>query len=180
MQQAGVRTAPKPCGECSLCCKILKIAEFEKAPGVWCSHVLKGKGCAIHGHVERPAICHDYHCTWTMADPLDDRWRPDRAGFLLNPGPVDSEIWIVVDSTRPDAWRREPYHSQIKRWSEPSNPTISRVLVLLRGRAIVVFPETDIDLGPPPSDPMPPIDSGYEMRDGRMQPYARYASARPA
>jgi hypothetical protein len=169
-EDVGVRTEPKPCGECSLCCKIPEIAAVDKPAGVWCRHVIKGKGCGIYG--ERPEACRHYQCTWTWADPLDERWRPDRAGFLLNPKADAGLIEIVVDSGKPDAWRREPYYSQIKQWSDRSNPGITRVQVRVRGRVIIVFPEADVDLGPEQMGA--PIQSGYALKDGRLQPYAEF------
>src|SRR5436190_7565495 len=79
----GVLAAPKPCGDCSLCCKILDIPELEKPGGVWCRHFAKGRGCGVHA--DRPQVCRGYQCTWTWTAPLDERWRPDRAGFLIHP-----------------------------------------------------------------------------------------------
>lgn len=170
-EEIGVLTTPKTCGECSLCCKVLNIDELEKPMGVWCRHFAKGVGCGIYA--DRPEVCRGYQCTWTWAAPLDERWRPDRAGFMIHPGPVASEVEIVVDPSRPDAWRKEPYYSTIKRWSDRATASITRVIVRTRGRVIVVFAETEIDLGPP--NGMPFIQWGYERKDGRVLPYARFA-----
>jgi hypothetical protein len=145
--EAGVLTQPKPCGECAACCKLVFVTEPSKPAG--------------------------YQCLWTLAGPLDERWRPDRAGFLLQAGRVEGEVEIVVDPDRPDSWRLQPYYSQIKLISDVGRGGAPRVLVLTQGRVIVVFPETDIDLGPP--NGMPNISWGYEMQDGRPWPYARYA-----
>jgi hypothetical protein len=173
--ELGVLSEPKACGECGLCCKVLEFPELKKPRDVWCRHFVKGEGCGVHA--DRPQSCRDYQCTWTWAAPLDARWRPDRAGFVLHPGPNPSEVEIVVDPGRPDAWRSEPYYSQIKQWADPRNLSITRIIVRTGGRLIVVFAEADIDLGlPPPNDTMPYIHWGYEMRDGRLQPYARFAT----
>jgi hypothetical protein len=171
----GVLSAPKSCGECSLCCKLLGIAELSKVPGVWCSHVIHGRGCGVYA--DRPESCRSYQCLWTLAAPLDERWRPDRAGFVLSTGRVEGEVLILVDPDSPDAWRREPYYSQIKRMSDAFRGGAPRVLVQTQGRVIVVFPETDIDLGPPTG--LPNIVWGYEERDGRLQPYAHFAPPDP-
>ena len=167
--EVGVLATPKACGECSLCCKVLAIEELQKQGGLLCQHVRSGKGCGIYA--ERPQVCRVYQCSWSWAGPLDERWRPDRAGFLLHPGLEASHVDIVVDPERPDAWRREPYYSQIKQWSDRRNPAITRVLVTMPGHIIVVFPECEIDIGPPGK---PIIYSGYAMKDGRMQPYAYF------
>ncbi len=168
-----VLAQPKPCGDCSLCCKVFKVPELDKPKGVWCRHFVKGTGCGVHA--TRPPVCRNYQCVWTLAAPLDEQWRPDRAGFVINPLPVATEMELVADPGRPDDWRREPYYSQIKRWANRDAGPLTRVLVFIQERVIVVFPETEIDLGP--STGLPNIDSGYEWRDGRLRPYARYAKA---
>lgn len=171
--QVGVRTEPKPCGDCSLCCKVMDVAVMQKPMGFWCRQFRKGARCTIYA--DRPQVCQDYQCTWTLADPLGEEWRPDRAGFVLHPGPVGSEVEIVVDPGRPDAWRREPYYSMLKRWSDRrQSASITRVIVRTRSRVIVVFPEEDIDLGP--ANGMPYIQWGYENVDGVAKPYARFSN----
>jgi hypothetical protein len=170
-EEVGVLSTPKSCGDCSLCCKLLGIAELGKVPGVWCNHVADRRRCGIYA--DRPPSCRAYQCIWTLAAPLDERWRPDRAGFVLSTGRVDGEILVMVDQETPDAWRREPFYSQIKRMSDVFKGGAPRVLVQTRGRVIVVFPEVDIDLGPP--NGMPNIEWGYEERDGRLQPFAHFA-----
>ncbi len=154
-----------------MCCKLLDIAELEKPRGVWCRHFAKGGGCGVYA--DRPGVCQAYQCTWTWAGPLDESWRPDRAGFLIHPGRNASDVEIVVDPGRPDAWRREPYYSQIKHWSNRENVSVRRVLVRTRGRVIVVFPEAEIDLGL--CESAPNVQAGYEIKDGRLQPFARFA-----
>jgi hypothetical protein len=175
--EAGVLTAPKPCADCSLCCKVLAIPELQKTGGVWCHHIAMSRGCSIYA--DRPTSCRNYQCVWTLTGPLDERWRPDRAGFLIHPTPVASEIEIIADPDRPDAWRREPYYAQIKQWSDRSNGAITNLLVRAGGRIFVVFPETEIELGGPPSGASVFITSGYETRDGRRQPFARFATEGP-
>ncbi len=83
---------------------------------------------------------------------------------------------IEVDASIPDAWRREPYYAQIKAWStRGAAPPHLLVMVRDRGRLLVVFPEGEIDLGPEQPDMR--LDTGYEHRGGRLQPFARYEAA---
>lgn len=163
--------APRPCGECSLCCKLMAIDELKKPANRWCAHVAIGKGCRIYD--ERPAACRSYQCVWTMMRGFDDAWRPDRAKFMMDAG--ESQLIICCDPAAPDAWRREPYYSRLKALSSRRARPFTLVLVRLRGRIIVVFPETEIDVGP--ERPELKIQSGYEMRDGRPVPFARYAAS---
>lgn len=169
----GLRAEPKACGDCTLCCKVLGIGPNGKEAGVLCQFAQPGGGCGVHER--RPDNCRAYQCIWTWADPLDITWRPDVAGFLLSPRPDPAEVQVVVDPANPDAWRREPYYSQIRQWSDPRAGPISRVLVRTHGRVMVLFPEAEIDLGPP-NDPHFQVQSGYESRDGRDIPFARFAS----
>lgn len=104
-----------------------------------------------------------------------EEWRPDRAKFLMDAG--EGQIVICPDPGTPDAWRREPFYSRIKALSSRASRPFTMVLVRQRGRMIVVFPETEIDLGP--ERPDMEIRSGYEVREGRPVPYA-YFRARPA
>src|SRR5258708_5776891 len=34
----------RACGECSLCCKLIRVDAFAKAPGTWCAHCAPGSG----------------------------------------------------------------------------------------------------------------------------------------
>src|SRR5258708_26024947 len=34
----------RACGECSLCCKLIRVDAFAKAPGTWCAHCAPGCG----------------------------------------------------------------------------------------------------------------------------------------
>ena len=163
---------PKPCGECSLCCKLLVFRGMEKPANVWCSHVVKGKGCGIHA--ERPLGCRDFFCLWSFATPLGENWRPDRCKFVMRPGPTE-EVVIDVDPGFPNAWKEEPFYSQIKTWSVRRLPPHRMVIVRSAGRLAVVFPEGEIDLGP--ERPYDPISSGYVLRKGKQTPYAHYGVA---
>jgi hypothetical protein len=158
----------KPCGPCSLCCKLMKIEQLDKPANQWCKHYEKGRRCTIHAM--RPAFCADYYCGWSLRPELDERWRPDNAKFILNL--PKGQLIIQCDPSTPGAWQRAPYYAQIKKWSERHSPQYTTVLVRTQGRLICVFPEADIDLGPYRESV--PIDSGYQLVSGRMIPYARY------
>jgi len=175
--EGNVFTEPRPCGECSLCCKLYPIEELHKPALTWCQHLAKGVGCSIHA--DRPHVCRDFQCLWTFAAPLDDRWRPDRCGFVMRPG-LANEVVIDVDPGSPDAWRQEPFYGQIKAWSHRRQPPHRMVIVRSRDRLAVVFPEGEVDLGPERMNE--PIESGYVLRRSQLQPYAHYGAAgsRPA
>ena len=79
----------RACGECSLCCTLLRVDELGKLGGIPCVHQDVGeKGCSIHA--ERPEICRAYRCLW-LSGGLEEADRPDRLGAVLDivaEGPV--------------------------------------------------------------------------------------------
>ncbi|HXZ67600.1 MAG TPA: hypothetical protein VEH07_03335 [Alphaproteobacteria bacterium] len=159
---------PRACGSCTLCCKIYELPILEKAAGAWCQHCTPGKGCSIHS--ARPSPCRTFQCVWTVAAALDNKWRPDNAGFVI--AAVDMQLFVDVDPEKPDAWRKEPYYSQFKRWSSRNQPRFLTVVIRSPKQSIVVFPETEIALGPPRSGVE--IRSGYQMQNGKLVPYAHF------
>lgn len=172
-QDPSMLAEPRPCGECGLCCKVLKLEALGKPDGVMCVHFARGKGCTIHP--TRPQDCRTYFCIWTMAARLDERWRPDRAGFVIAPGVAD-EIVLHVDPDRPDAWRREPYHSEIRRLATVTPQGFKMIIVRCRGEVTAVFQSGEIPLGR--DQPEMAIEAGYERTVEGLKPFARFAPKR--
>lgn len=141
----------RACGSCTLCCKLLKIAELDKPSGEWCVHCAAGKGCLAYA--TRPQSCRGFFCSYLTHPAFDERWFPARAKFLVHPSPDGSWLNVVVDPGRPDVWRQEPYYSAIKGWAQNGAAMGVRVIVAIGGRVIAVLPEEDADLGHPgPND----------------------------
>jgi len=78
------QVAGRSCGECSVCCVSLNVdsKEFQKQPGVACTHLCGGGGCAIHA--TRYPVCRVYHCGWRYLGLLGEDWRPDKSGVLID------------------------------------------------------------------------------------------------
>ncbi len=93
----------KACGECSFCCKVLEIVEFEKPAGLWCEHCQKAGGCGVYE--TRPDVCRDYECLWKGDRGLSPQLRPDRVGVILMEDPDSDEYRAVCDPAKPMAWR---------------------------------------------------------------------------
>ena len=165
--------AAKPCGECGMCCKILRINVLEKPAGVWCRHFSKGLGCSIHAGA--PGECHRFQCYWSISETLGEEWRPDRCKMVIWSN-VEGRIIADVDPSHPAAWRQEPYYSQFKAWSNRDRPTPLEVLVRIKERMLVIFPEGEIDLGPQKTECS--INSGYHLEGGRKVPFAEFVEAR--
>ena len=162
----------RECGSCSLCCKVIGIAALHKPAGKWCVHFERGVGCAIYA--DAPSECRQFQCFWSNETLKGDEWKPDRCKLVVWTNKA-RRIIVDVDGDYPNAWRRAPYYSQIKAWSDRSVATPIEVLVRSGGRMIVIFPEGEVDLGP--YDISMSIVSGYREVDGRSTPFAEYVPA---
>jgi hypothetical protein len=165
----------RPCGECSLCCKVLRINALDKPAGQWCGHFRKGLGCSIHAL--SPVECQRFQCFWTISSVLGPEWRPDRSKLVLWSN-IEGRVIVDVDPAFPNAWRKEPYYSMLKAWSDRDRAMKLEVLVRSSGRLWVIFPEADIDLGPLQEGAS--VDSGYRVENGRKVPFAAFVESRAA
>jgi hypothetical protein len=60
---------------------------MQKFPNAMCRHLLTG-GCNIYD--KRPSVCRTYFCGWRSLAFLDDAWRPDKSGVLIESGTADT------------------------------------------------------------------------------------------
>jgi hypothetical protein len=138
----------RACGDCTLCCKVMAIEEFAKPVGSWCPHCKPGRGCLIYA--ARPAECRTYSCLWLTDERLDQRWKPSKSKLVLTTS--QDGIEIRCDPGFPDAWRKEPYRTQIRKWALSGAARDVTVLVVSGERMILVTPEKEFDLGVMRSD----------------------------
>ena len=138
-QQAAV----KPCDSCSMCCKLLHVTALNKPQGRWCVHHAGGK-CGIHA--VKPFECSVFQCFWTVTPSLGEDWRPDRAKLILWSDGANRLI-VEVDSASPQAWRREPYYSQMKTWASNALPRGGQVVAYLEHETFVILPNRHVALG---------------------------------
>lgn len=75
--------ASRTCGDCTVCCKVLKIdaPDLRKASGVTCTFLRKGQGCSKYA--DRPDVCRTWYCGWRRFEWMDTLARPDRCGILV-------------------------------------------------------------------------------------------------
>ncbi len=104
----------RSCDGCVMCCKVFPIPETGKDDFALCPHAREGEGCGKHD--ERPDVCREFFCTWRLDASLDDAWKPDVAGFVLH-DPAPWSLLMSCDVDDPEAWRREPYESQVRQWA---------------------------------------------------------------
>lgn len=138
--------AGRACGSCTLCCKVIAVADFNKPPGVWCTHCVRGKGCGIYE--TRPTDCRTFFCEWMLEPGLGAEWRPERAKFALVTG-EGGHLTAFVDPGFPSAWRSAPYYDAFKRIAtEGARAAPPRLITIRIGmRVIVVLPDREIDVG---------------------------------
>lgn len=121
----------------------MEIETLAKPAQRWCPHCRPKRGCAIYQ--DRPSECADFQCLWLLNDRLDARWKPDRAKFVLTTS--EDGIEVRCDPGFPEAWRRQPYHSEIREWAISGETHDVTVIVIIGTRMILVTRERDFDLG---------------------------------
>jgi len=100
------------CGDCSLCCTVLRVDELRKLGGVPCPELRSpaaarelGGGCGIH--TSRPAICRGYRCLWLQGG-LDEEDRPGRLGAVLDLVTRGAETRLEIHEAEPGTFDRSP------------------------------------------------------------------------
>ena len=148
LDPAAIVATPAPgraCGSCTLCCKVYDVPAVASVAGQWCRHTLQGRGCGIHA--TRPDHCRAFHCLWMTEAWMGPEWKPDRSRMVLSLDPATRSMNVQVDPGQPRAWRRDAYHSQLRRWAAASLPLKRLVLVHLNASTTVVLPDRDVPLG---------------------------------
>ena len=101
----------RSCGSCTLCCKIMGVPELNKPRGAWCVHCDVGSGCRIYA--DRPEECRSFLCGWLTNPRFGPEWKPDRSKIVITVDRDGNGLTFQCDRGFPQAWRKEPYHSQI-------------------------------------------------------------------
>jgi hypothetical protein len=133
----------KVCGDCTLCCKVMAIEELAKPVGSWCTHCKPGRGCLIYA--DRPAECRSFSCLWLVNDLLDERWKPNKSKLVLTTS--EDGIEVRCDPGFADAWRKEPFRSEIREWAVSWETHDVTVVVVVGQKMILVTPDREFDLG---------------------------------
>jgi hypothetical protein len=133
----------RSCDNCTLCCKVLGIAEYAKPQGQECVHCLTGRGCAIYER--RPEVCREFYCSYLLSPALGDEWRPATSHLVLGYMADVDVILIYTDSDHPGVWRTEPYFARIRKWATTTD--VGYVLIWEGGHARALCGEREFDLG---------------------------------
>jgi hypothetical protein len=140
---ASAPSATKHCGDCTLCCKVMAIEQLAKPVNAWCPQCRPGRGCLIYP--ERPGECQDFSCLWLVNELLDEQWKPNKSKFVLTTS--EDGIEVRCDPGFPEAWRREPYASEIRQWALSGETHDVTVIIVVGQRMILVTPTREFDLG---------------------------------
>jgi hypothetical protein len=147
-QQADI-VPGRTCRGCTLCCKLLSIEELEKPPLTWCAICDAKAGCRDYEH--RPTECRNFYCGYLLDPALDERWKPSSCKLVVAFEEHAKGVVIHVDPTRHDAWRKEPFHSQIRQWALAAAPEQGQAVVWQGNTKIVVpaeAPGDPVEVGP--------------------------------
>jgi hypothetical protein len=128
-----------------MCCKLLKVDELAKPRQEWCSHCDIGVGCKIYD--TKPSECSKFLCGWIANANISDVWKPSDCRMVLTHEPSAGQFVIHVDASRGDVWRREPFYSEIKRWSAVALNNGMRLFVFQGLETVAVLPDREINLG---------------------------------
>jgi hypothetical protein len=133
----------KTCGDCTLCCKVMAIEALAKPLSSWCPHCKPGRGCQIYA--DRPAECRTFSCLWLVNDQLGKHWKPNKSKLVLTTS--EDGIEVRCDPGFPDAWRKEPFRSEIHQWAVSGATQDMTVVVIVGQKMILVAPDREFDLG---------------------------------
>lgn len=135
----------RDCGDCTLCCKVFDVPVLDKPSGRWCQHCQPGRGCGIHA--TRPQYCRDFFCLWITQGWLGPEWKPSISKIVLTVSPLNGMLTAQVDAQTPNAWRRDPYYGQFKKWASAAIARGQIVTVFIGKQATIVLPDRDVPLG---------------------------------
>jgi hypothetical protein len=121
----------------------MAIEVLAKPASSWCPHCKPGHGCLIYAN--RPAECQAFSCPWLVDDPLDRHWKPSKSKLVLTTS--EDGIEIRCDPGFPDAWRKEPFRSEIRQRAVSGETRDVTVVVVSSRKLILVTPDRDFDLG---------------------------------
>lgn len=135
----------RSCDGCTLCCKLLGIAAFDKPRLEWCAHCDVGAGCKVYQ--QRPQECRDFFCAYRYSPAFGEEWRPADCLMMVNYEGATNRINVLVDPEKLDAWRAPRFYRQIKAFAAEMLRNQGHLVVWEGLAAIVVLPDRDVHLG---------------------------------
>jgi hypothetical protein len=121
----------------------MAIETLAKPAGQWCRHCKPGRGCVVYD--SRPAECRGFSCLWLIDPRFGAHWKPSKSKLVVTASADGLEV--RCDSGSPDAWRREPYHGEIRKLATSGEAHDVTVLVIAGNRMTLVTSTRNFDLG---------------------------------
>ena len=135
----------KSCGSCTMCCKLMGIAELKKPAWTECVHVAPGMGCRIYE--QRPRSCRQFICGWLLDPGMGPELKPDQCHVIFHQQ-AGQNIVATCDADHPNAWRQPDVLEFLHRLVVSLGPS-RKVIVMEKGRVWYVT-----------KDAIVPADSG--------------------
>jgi len=105
----------RPCGDCTLCCKVMAVPEIAKPWDKWCQHCDPKKGCNIYP--TRPLECKSFYCMWALGI-IPESLKPNKVHVVMSTTLEGKHLVVHHDPDYPEAHNvprmREFYRSAIK------------------------------------------------------------------
>lgn len=117
-----VSTSERRCGACTLCCKLLPVADLGKRANQVCKFQRSAKGCIVHSKREYPISCALWSCLWLSDDDAAELPRPDQSRYVIDPSPEYIVVEIGRETIRVDV---------VQIWVDPKHPLAYRDPLLL-------------------------------------------------
>ena len=128
-----------------MCCKLLGIVELDKPQQTVCPNCDIGERCVVYP--SRPPSCRNFYCAYLVTELVPDYWKPATSKMVLEIDVSTHRISVHVDAARKEAWKREPYYSDIKRWATNNALQNGWIMVYQGLDAIVVSANRDQNIG---------------------------------
>ena len=92
-------------------------------------------------------MCRNWFCAWILDTRLGPEWYPLTSKMIMYFESAGSRLCVRVEPSHANAWRKEPYYSQLKQWSRIAVEARQQIVVYINKRVIVILPDKDVDFG---------------------------------
>lgn len=135
----------RECGACTMCCWLLRIEALDKPEQTLCRHCEAGAGCTVYD--TRPEACREFYCGWRALPFAGAHWYPPDCGMMIYPMAAEKRLAVHVDPARPDAWKADPFHADLRQWAVAAERMGMHLTVAVGRRIFRILPDEDVDLG---------------------------------
>ena len=91
------------------------------------------------------AECQTFSCLWLVDDQFDQHWKPSKSKLVLTTS--EDGIEVRCDPGFPNAWRKEPFWSEIREWAISGETHDVTVVGIVGQRMTLITPDREFDLG---------------------------------